>query len=335
MEKVYDFSKMCDAIRRDFNPYNVLGISCDVPDEVIIKMWNRYKGRKISPEVKRAFEMLVIPVNRWVYDKLMEYVSKRGKETVYDYSLYVSDELEKYIACLEDDIIYDTKKDFEETVKFARYRLSLSDPSTGVKEIEHVARFTKNKEGFWFYSKDLKTEGAEAIVDIYKKGEKYVYYIKEYSWEYVIESRYLFVDFNKPTGFYGRFCRLPDVACHIKENLLGLYTEMNNMDPAIYMKHYYFKNKLGNIYGDGYDRSDAELKVIDVKKRNIWVPGSFKSYKVDDLNTILCYVKDYKDYYLNGNNISERDEAIILNDAAKTNPDDVAELKKIIGRRLI
>lgn len=335
MEKKYDFSSMIDALRKDFNPYEVLGISRDTSDDVILRMWNRYRNRNMSAQIKKAFFMLIIPVNRWVYDRLVDYVSKNGKDAYQEAILDVNYELLGYIARMEDDILCSTKKDFEDTINFARHRLSLDDPSTGIKDLEHVARYTQNKEGFWFYSKDLKTGGASAIVDIYKRGDKYVYYIKEHNWEYVIESRYLFIDFNKPTRFDGRLCRLSDVACRIKGNILGLYTEMNNMDPNIYMKRYYFKNKLGNVYSDGLSRDDSELKVVDIKKRNVWVPGSFKSSKNEDIKVINCYLKDYKDYYMNGNNVSEYDEELILADAKNTNLDDVLELKKIIGRREI
>lgn len=335
MEKSYNYSKVFDAIRNDFNPYHALGISENTPDDVILSMWNRYKNRKMVPEIKRAFEMLVIPVNRWVYDRLAEYISNKGKEKFHDGVEQVKFELLGHIASLEDDMVHEAKKDFEDTLDFARHRLTLDDPSTGVEQLEHIARYIQNREGFWFYSKDLKTDGVEAIVDIYKKKDKYIYYIKEPHWEHVIESRYLFIDFNKPTRFDGRLCRLSDVACRIKGNLLGLYTEMNNMDPDIYMKHYYFKNKIGNVYSDGVDRDDAEFKVIDVKKRNVWVPAVFKNFERDNINTILCYVKEFEDYYFNGNDITAHDEEIILNDAIKTNPNDVVELKKIIGRRLI
>ena len=335
MERKYDFTNVIDAIRTDFDPYNVLGISSDTPDDVIAKMWNRYKNRKIAPQVKRAFEILVIPVNKWVYDRMMEYVSKVGKKDLYVTASYVERELVGHITRLEDDIVYETKKYFEDMVKFGRTRLTMNDPSTGVENFEHVARFTKNKEGFWFYSKDLKIDGSDATVDIYKKGDKYIYYIREHNWDYVIESRYLFIDLNKPTRFDGHFCRLSDVACRIKGNLLGLYTEMNNMDPNIFMKHFYFKNKLGNIYDDGMDRDDAELKVIDVKKRKVWLPGHFEISRRENLTKIMCYLKYFDEDYLNGNDISEQDEEMILNDAKDTNPNDVSELKKLMGRRTI
>ncbi len=335
MERRYDFANVIDAIRRDFNPYNVLGISSDTPDEVIIKMWDRYKNRKMAPQVKRAFEMLVIPINKWVYDRLMVYVASKGKTNLCDYTFHVERELVNYMTRLEDDIIYETKKDFNDMVDFGRHRLTISDPGTGIDNFEHVARFIRNKEGFWFYSKDLKIDDSEATVDIYKSGDKYVYYIREHNWDYVIESRYLFIDLNKPTRFDGHFCRLSDVACRIKGNLLGYYTEMNNMDPEIFMKHFYFKNKLGNVYDDNMIREDAELKVIDVNTRKVWVPGHFEKSRRENMDTILCYLKSFGDYYLNGNDVTERDEEIILNDVKNTNPDDVLEMKKLIGRRLI
>ncbi|MDE6142368.1 MAG: hypothetical protein K2G03_07165, partial [Bacilli bacterium] len=80
---------------------------------------------------------------------------------------------------------------------------------------------------------------------------------------------------------------------------------------------------------------DLELKVIDMKKRKVWVPGNFRELRKENLTNILCYLKPFQEYYLNGNDISENDEEVILNDAKNTNPNDVAELKKIIGRRLI
>ncbi|MDE6292901.1 MAG: hypothetical protein K2L98_04390 [Bacilli bacterium] len=270
MEKIYDFANVIDAIRNDFNPYDVLGISSDTPSDVIESMWNKYRNRKMIPHVKRAFEMLVIPVNKWVYDRMMVYVSKKGKKDVFTHAFHVENELCNYIASLENDILYDTKKDFENMIQFGRHRLTMDDPSTGVEQLEHVARFVQNKEGFWFYSKDLKVDGSDATVDIYKRCDKYVYYIREHNWEYIIESRYLFIDFNKPTKFDGKFCRLSDVACRIKGNLLGLYTEINNMDQNILMKHYYFKNKLGNVYSDRMNMDDAELKVIDIKKIKVY-----------------------------------------------------------------
>ncbi|MDE6142103.1 MAG: hypothetical protein K2G03_05825, partial [Bacilli bacterium] len=178
MNKIYDFTHVINAIRKDFNPYNVLGISSDTPDEVIIRMWNRYRNRNMSSQIKLAFEMLVVPVNKFVYDRLMDYVSKKGKTDIFAYASHVEDELGSYIARMEDDIVYNTKKDFESMIQFGRNRLSMDDPSTGIEQLEHVARYTKNNEGFWFYSKDLKIEGSDAVVDIYKREDKYVYYIR-------------------------------------------------------------------------------------------------------------------------------------------------------------
>ncbi len=331
---IYDYNNIIDAVKNDFDPYCVLGISKDLPSEKILAMWNKYKGRKMYPQVKRAFVMLVVPVNRFVYDKMMEYVAKKGKNGVASYCGNVDDELKNYIAQMEKDIVWDTKQDFERDVNFARSRMQMSNPVIGADSIEHVARFVRNNEGFWFYSKD-NSIGDGNIVDIYKRKDKYLYYINEERVEYLIESRYLFIDFNKPTKFDGVLSRLTDVACCLKGNLQGHFTEINNMDPQIFMKYHYFRNSIGNIYTDHLERDGLVLRVVDVNKGKVNSLSKLIHERKYDKDITYSSLQDFDEFYLHGSKVTEDDEKTLLEDAKIVNPDDVLELKKLIGRREI
>lgn len=332
IRSVYDYKNVYDAIRNKFDPYQVLGVSKDISSEELIRMWEKYKTRSISPQVEKAFKMLIIDSNRFVYDNMIKLVNEQGIDGLYDYQAIVDKELNKHIAKKIDGITFDTKQEFNHDLDFCKNRKELDNPSTGSKLIEHVARFVRNNEGYWFYSKDNK--GAhENIIDIYQRGDKYLYYINEQRTDYLIESRYLFLDFNKPTKFNGVICRLSDASIRIKGNLLGYFTEINNMDSDIFMKYHYFRNTIGNIYED--ERDGLILKVIDIRNGRVSTLGNLIHDRFKPIETICSSLMDYRDYYIDGNKVSEEDEEMLLSDAKMINAGDAKELKKIIGRRII
>lgn len=329
IKSVYNYKNVCDAIISKFNPYQVLGISEDTPSEVILKMWNRYKVRNIHSQVKRAFDMLVVPANRFVYDEMMKYVNEYGIECVYDFRAAVDNKLREHIARKEDDIIYNTRIEFQRNLDFCKNRRTIDNPNTGSKLIEHVARYVRNDEGFWFYSKDNKGQDRN-IIDIYKIDGKYLYYINEQGMDYFIESRYLYLDFNKPTKFNGVICRLSDVACRIKGNLLGLYTEINNMDPKIMIKYEYFRNTVGNQYDD--ERDGLLLRVVDINERHVYPLCELKHDRTGSVEKVYSTMMDYENYFIEGNKVSEEDKNMLIKDANNINSLDASE---IIGRKLI
>lgn len=332
IRSVYNYKNVYDAIRNNFNPYQVLGVSKDISSEELIRMWEKYKTRTISPQVERAFRMLIIDSNRFVYDYMMKLIKDKGIQGLYDYQAIVDAELNKHIDKKIDSITFDTKQEFNRDLDFCKSRRTQDNPSTGSKLIEHIARFVRNNEGYWFYSKDNK--GAdENIIDIYRRGDKYLYYINEQRTDYLIESRYLFFDFNKPTKFDGVICRLSDASIRIKGNLLGYFTEINNMDPDIFMKYHYFRNTVGNHYED--DRDGLILKVIDVRHRRIRTLGNLTHDTFVPIETIRATLMDYRDYYIDGNKVTMEDEEMLLSDAKMINADDAKELKKLIGSRII
>lgn len=328
----YNYKEVFSAIKNKFDPYQVLGVSRDITNEELLSMWEKYRTRNISPQVEKAFKMLLIDANRFVYDEMMKLVKEKGMGSLLDYRDIVNKELNRRIAKRVDDITFDTKQEFNRDLDFCKSRRALDNPNTGSKLITHVARFVRNEEGYWFYSKDNK--GAkENIIDIYQRGDIYLYYINEQRTDYLIESRYLFLDFNKPTKFNGGLCRLADVAIRIKGNLLGYYTEMNNMDPEIFMKYHYFRNAIGNNYDD--ERDGLLLKVIDVRKGQVFPLGRLTHDTLSPLGTINSSLMDYRDYYLDGNKVTVEDEEMLLDDASGINKEDAVDLKKIIGRRII
>lgn len=227
------------------------------------------------------------------------------------------------------DEIYQTKTAIKEDLKFARNRLAIDDPRTISNRINHIARFVRNNEGHWIYSKDATRQSSNDIVDIYKRKDKYLYYICESNFEYIIEARDLFYNLNKKTRYDGKRGHVDSVACRIKDNLVGYYTEINTIEPNNLSKYEYFKNAIGTVYHSRYEEWQAILKITDLLVNRIFLPSQIEFHST----TALVILENMVDTYIEGKKPTEEDENRFLADVAKTNPDDKHELKRIISHQ--
>lgn len=317
--------------------YQTLGIEDLADIEQVRELYCNAKSQEIDTSTMNAFQILSNPITKTTYDQLLKR-SRKYQD--------MSDGLDRdfrdwYNAAYHEEIdqIHDLLyQEFRDQKDLMNYVSKQTEEQSNIT-YQHIARFHLNSDStMWRPDKHFRCSKQQ--LDIVKHGEFYFYYIQDSQdcQDYLIGSRSLILDVNKSTRLNGtRNVGTSRLEKRLLLNLPGYTWEYTiartpfaRLEPD--SRTEYFSSLGDNQYTNpGLSNSTFPMIVRDyeLSKRTLLIPDSLEKLNENSNSSFLQHLASYDNYLKDGNQRTEKDNDVILEDVRFTNPDDLPIMKAI------